>query len=72
MNSIGIAMGYDIGWIIPKLRSPGRLWTCASSVTVAVVGLFSKFIICKSLFPLDPMHGVLPDLTDTYTKVYET
>ncbi|KAI8420579.1 hypothetical protein MSG28_009031 [Choristoneura fumiferana] len=38
-------MGYDIGWIIPRLRSPGRLWSCASSITVAVVGLFSKFII---------------------------
>ncbi|XP_013195999.1 tafazzin [Amyelois transitella] len=38
-------MGYDIGWIIPRLRNPGRLWTCASSITVAVVGLFSKIII---------------------------
>ncbi|XP_053614761.1 tafazzin isoform X2 [Plodia interpunctella] len=38
-------MGYDIGWIIPRLRNPGRLWTCASSFTVAVVGLFSKIII---------------------------
>ncbi|KOB71172.1 Tafazzin-like protein, partial [Operophtera brumata] len=38
-------MGYDIGWIIPRMRSPGRLWSCASSITVAVVGLFSKIII---------------------------
>ncbi|CAH0764666.1 unnamed protein product [Diatraea saccharalis] len=38
-------MGYDIGWIIPRLRNPGRLWYCASSITVAVVGLFSKIII---------------------------
>ncbi|CAG5020097.1 unnamed protein product [Parnassius apollo] len=38
-------MGYDIGWIIPRLRNPGRLWNCASSITVAVVGLFSKIII---------------------------
>ncbi|GBP67681.1 Tafazzin homolog [Eumeta japonica] len=38
-------MGYDIGWIIPRLRDPGRLWSCASSITVAVVGLFSKLII---------------------------
>ncbi|XP_063366661.1 tafazzin [Cydia amplana] len=38
-------MAYDITWIIPRLRSPGRLWTCASSITVAVVGLFSKFIV---------------------------
>lgn len=38
-------MPYDIGWIIPRLRSPGMLWSCASSITVAVVGLFSKIII---------------------------
>ncbi|XP_041984500.1 tafazzin [Aricia agestis] len=38
-------MGYDIGWIIPRLRNPGRLWNCASSITVAVVGLFSKIIV---------------------------
>ncbi|KAM3959467.1 tafazzin, phospholipid-lysophospholipid transacylase [Aphomia sociella] len=38
-------MGYDIGWIIPRLRNPGRLWNCASSITLAVVGLFSKIII---------------------------
>ncbi|XP_004926206.1 tafazzin [Bombyx mori] len=38
-------MSYDIGWIIPRLRNPGRLWYCASSLTVAVVGLFSKIII---------------------------
>ncbi|XP_037962373.2 tafazzin [Plutella xylostella] len=38
-------MGYDIGWIIPRLRSPGLLWNCASSITVAVVGLFSKIVI---------------------------
>ncbi|XP_049877420.1 tafazzin [Pectinophora gossypiella] len=38
-------MGYDIGWIIPRLRSTGRLWWCASSITVAVVGLFSKLIV---------------------------
>ncbi|CAH1640026.1 unnamed protein product [Spodoptera littoralis] len=38
-------MGYDIGWIIPRLRNPGRLWHCASSITVAVVGLFSKIIL---------------------------
>lgn len=38
-------MGYDIGWIIPRLRNPGRLWYCASSFTVAIVGLFSKIII---------------------------
>ncbi|KAJ0174393.1 hypothetical protein K1T71_010539 [Dendrolimus kikuchii] len=38
-------MGYDIGWIIPRLRNPGRLWYCASSFTVAVVGLFSKIIL---------------------------
>ncbi|XP_075981741.1 tafazzin, phospholipid-lysophospholipid transacylase [Anticarsia gemmatalis] len=38
-------MSYDIGWIIPRLRNPGRLWSCASSITVAVVGLFSKIII---------------------------
>ncbi|XP_039759309.1 tafazzin homolog [Pararge aegeria] len=38
-------MAYDIGWIIPRLRNPGRLWTCASSITVAVVGLFSKLIV---------------------------
>nr|XP_034835113.1 tafazzin homolog [Maniola hyperantus] len=38
-------MAYDIGWIIPRLRSPGRLWSCASTITVAVVGLFSKFIV---------------------------
>ncbi|CAH4032464.1 tafazzin [Pieris brassicae] len=38
-------MGYDIGWLIPRLRNPGRLWYCASSITVAVVGLFSKIIV---------------------------
>ncbi|XP_026491147.2 tafazzin [Vanessa tameamea] len=38
-------MAYDIGWIIPRLRNPGRLWYCASSITVAVVGLFSKLIV---------------------------
>lgn len=38
-------MGYDIGWIIPRMRNPGRLWSCASSITVAVVGLFSKIIL---------------------------
>ncbi|VVC97946.1 unnamed protein product [Leptidea sinapis] len=38
-------MGYDIGWIIPRLRNPGRLWNCASSITLAVVGLFSKFVV---------------------------
>lgn len=41
-------MGYDIGWIIPRLRNPGRLWYCASSITVAVVGLFSKIIVGAS------------------------
>ncbi|KAI5640188.1 acyltransferase domain-containing protein [Phthorimaea operculella] len=38
-------MAYDISWIIPRLRSPGRLWSCASSITVAVVGLFGKLIV---------------------------
>ncbi|OWR47901.1 tafazzin protein [Danaus plexippus plexippus] len=38
-------MAYDIGWIIPRLRNPGVLWNCASSITVAVVGLFSKIIV---------------------------
>ncbi|CAH2089066.1 unnamed protein product [Euphydryas editha] len=38
-------MAYDIGWIIPRLRNPGRLWNCASSITVAVVGLFTKLFV---------------------------
>ncbi|KAJ2948722.1 hypothetical protein O0L34_g7980 [Tuta absoluta] len=38
-------MAYDISWIIPRLRSPGRLWSCASSITVAVVGLFGKLLV---------------------------
>lgn len=38
-------MAYNIGWIIPRLRKTGRLWNCASTFTLAVVGLFSKFVI---------------------------
>lgn len=38
-------MGYNIDWIIPKLRNPTRLWSIASNITVAVVGLFSKILI---------------------------
>lgn len=38
-------MAYDIGWIIPRLRNPSRLWNCASSITVAVVGLFTKLFV---------------------------
>ncbi|XP_035726212.1 tafazzin homolog isoform X1 [Vespa mandarinia] len=38
-------MMYDIKWIIPKLRTPTRLWNIASSITFAAVGIFSKIII---------------------------
>lgn len=51
-SACSAAMAYDIGWIIPRLRNPGALWSCASSLTVAVVGLFSKIIIGRcSLSP---------------------
>ncbi|XP_025830284.1 tafazzin homolog isoform X2 [Agrilus planipennis] len=38
-------MGYNIDWIIPYLRSPSRLWSFASTITVIAVGLFSKIVI---------------------------
>jgi len=38
-------MGYDIRWIVPAMRNPTRLWTFASTITVAAVGIFSKLII---------------------------
>ncbi|XP_014204351.1 tafazzin homolog isoform X2 [Copidosoma floridanum] len=39
-------MGYDIKWIIPKLRSPtSSLWNLASSLTFVAVGIFSKLIM---------------------------
>lgn len=43
-------MGYNIDWIIPKLRNPTRLWSIASNITVAVVGLFSKILIRNSTY----------------------
>ena len=48
--SSGLTMVYNIKWVIPKLRSPTRLWTIASSITFAAVGIFSKIIIGKQ-FP---------------------
>ncbi|XP_014603587.1 PREDICTED: tafazzin homolog isoform X4 [Polistes canadensis] len=36
---------YDIKWIIPKLRTPTKLWNIASSITFAAVGIFSKILI---------------------------
>ncbi|XP_076248582.1 tafazzin, phospholipid-lysophospholipid transacylase isoform X2 [Calliopsis andreniformis] len=41
----GGTMLYNIKWIIPKLRTPTKLWNIASSITVAAVGIFSKIII---------------------------
>ncbi|CAB0041940.1 unnamed protein product [Trichogramma brassicae] len=38
-------MSYDIKWIIPKLRQPTRLWNVASSLTFALVGIFSKIVM---------------------------
>jgi hypothetical protein len=38
-------MVYNIDWIIPNLRSPTKLWSIASTITVAAVGLFSKILI---------------------------
>ncbi|XP_045483265.1 tafazzin [Harmonia axyridis] len=46
VNSIkNIKMLYDIKWIFPNLRNQSRLWTIASTITVAAVGIFSKIII---------------------------
>lgn len=36
---------YNIDWIIPNLRNPTKLWSIASTITVAAVGLFSKILI---------------------------
>ncbi|XP_057322941.1 tafazzin [Microplitis mediator] len=38
-------MVYDIKWIIPKLKSPTKLWNFASTLTFAAVGIVSKIII---------------------------
>ncbi|XP_011493893.1 PREDICTED: tafazzin homolog [Ceratosolen solmsi marchali] len=38
-------MGYDIKWIIPKLRNSTNLWNFASSITFAAVGIVSKIIM---------------------------
>ncbi|CAH0551376.1 unnamed protein product [Brassicogethes aeneus] len=38
-------MAYNIDWILPNLRNPTKLWSIASSITVAAVGLFSKILI---------------------------
>lgn len=38
-------MGYDSSWVVARLRRPGRLWAAASSLTLAVVGLFSKLVV---------------------------
>ncbi|GLG98983.1 hypothetical protein R5R35_009639 [Gryllus longicercus] len=38
-------MGYDVDWIIPKLRKPSVLWNLASSITCAAVGIFSKILL---------------------------
>lgn len=43
-------MMYDVKWIIPKLRTPTRLWNIASSITFAAVGIFSKILIGMCLF----------------------
>ena len=43
-------MGYDITWIIPKLRSTATFWNYASTLTVTAVGLFSKIIIGQIIF----------------------
>lgn len=45
VKSVAMKMGYDIKWIVPTLRQPTRLWHFASSITVSMVGLFSKIII---------------------------
>lgn len=46
VNSIkNIKMVYDINWIFPNLRNQSKLWTIASTITVAAVGLFSKILI---------------------------
>ncbi|XP_014603586.1 PREDICTED: tafazzin homolog isoform X3 [Polistes canadensis] len=42
---------YDIKWIIPKLRTPTKLWNIASSITFAAVGIFSKILIDKDERP---------------------
>lgn len=38
-------MAYNIDWIIPNLRNPSKLWSLASTITVAAVGIFSKILI---------------------------
>ncbi|KAJ3649806.1 hypothetical protein Zmor_021526 [Zophobas morio] len=43
--SVSAKMVYNIDWIIPNLRSPTKLWSIASTITVAAVGLFSKILI---------------------------
>ncbi|XP_044746465.1 tafazzin [Coccinella septempunctata] len=46
VNSIkNIKMVYDIRWILPNMRNQSKLWTIASTITVAAVGLFSKIFI---------------------------
>lgn len=45
--SVLVKMSYNIDWIIPNLRNPTRLWSIASTITVAAVGLFSKILIRK-------------------------
>lgn len=37
-------MGYNIDWIFLRLRNPSKFWHIASTVTIAAVGFFSKFI----------------------------
>lgn len=45
MSVTAVKVNYNIDWIIPSLKNPSRLWNIASSITIACVGLFSKFII---------------------------
>ncbi|XP_076376613.1 tafazzin, phospholipid-lysophospholipid transacylase isoform X3 [Megalopta genalis] len=49
-------MLYDIKWIIPKLRNSSSLWNIASSITFAAVGIFSKIIIGRILYPPNEGH----------------
>lgn len=38
-------MGYNIDWVLPRQRGPSRLWSFASKITIAAVGIFSKILI---------------------------
>lgn len=44
---IAPTMGYNIDWVLPRLRNPSGLWQFASKLTIAAVGIFSKILISK-------------------------